>query len=144
MRNVMPGLLTLLVLPCPTTVAVKVKGPLPRTAIWDLKAFNVPFRVNKTTYDAKAAKATWVLELKEGVRTIDLIRSLDKEKPFRFVFLDGEDKELHRLNLSAADFQTIPKAKITKAGTRLTLTVEMPKGLAKVKKVILRRGPLDD
>jgi hypothetical protein len=122
----------------------KKKDPLPGPAKWDLKAFNVLFRVVKTECDEGKKRVRWTLQLKEGVRTIDFVRSVGSDRPFTFLFLDEEGKELSRTELKARDFKGVPRTKLMKAGTRLELAIDVPRDMAKVKTVSLRRGKIED
>ena len=115
------------------------KSNLPGKATWDLKAFNTVFRVVKTDYDAKKNQVRWVLETKEGLRTFDFVRSLDRDQPFVFTFLDGDANELQKVQLKSTDFQGIPKEKVMKEGTRLEVTLDVPEVIGKTAKVVLKR-----
>jgi hypothetical protein len=116
------------------------KGGLPATATWELRPFNVLFRVVRTDYDAEKKQVRWTLETKEGVRTADFVRTLDREQPFTFTFLDEADNELAVVQLAAADFRGIPRDRIMKEGTRLEVALDLPRAWPKTKKVVLRRG----
>ncbi|HEY7313794.1 MAG TPA: hypothetical protein VH643_30875 [Gemmataceae bacterium] len=113
------------------------KSPLPGPATWDIKAFNALFRVVQTDADAKQVK--WIVELREGARTSDFVRDITS-KPFTFRFLDGDDRELATIQLGKADFQGIPRGNVMKDGTRLTITLDLPKAMPRTKKVVLQRG----
>jgi hypothetical protein len=119
------------------------KSPLPGKAAWDLRAFNIPFKVIDTTYDAEKSEAHWELELKDGVRTADLVRELDRDKPFVFVFLDEDMSELARVRLTSTDFKGIPKERVIKQGAHLIAVLQVPESIGKTKKVILQRGKSD-
>jgi hypothetical protein len=119
------------------------KSPLLAGATWDLKAFNAVFRVERTEHDKGRNQVRWALATKEGVRTFDFVRAVDRDRPFTFVFQDEDGAELARTRLRASDFKGVPKDKIMKAGTRLEVTLELPKAMPRVKKVVLRRGAVD-
>src|SRR5689334_5546840 len=92
------ALLALLVVPGPGRAADERKkddtASLPGKATWDVRAFAVTFRVVETRYDPDRKQATWVLQTKDGVRTADFQREVDREKPFVFKFLDADMEEL--------------------------------------------------
>ncbi|HWG41459.1 MAG TPA: hypothetical protein VN688_01650 [Gemmataceae bacterium] len=115
------------------------KNPLPGNAEWELKAFNSLFRVLKTDYDAATKQVKWTVETRAGHRTADFLRDIAR-KPFTFRFLDGDKNELATVQLSKADFQGVPNARVMKEGTRLTITLEVPKAMPRTKKVLLQRG----
>jgi hypothetical protein len=116
------------------------KDALPASAMWELRSFNILFRVLRTDYDADKMQVRWVLETREGARTSDFVRSIDREQPFTFAFLDEDGNELALVRLGATDFRGIPREKIMKEGTRLEVTLDLPQSFAKVKKVVLRRA----
>jgi hypothetical protein len=115
------------------------KSPLPGKASWDLRAFNVAFRVTDTGYDADKNRVTWALETKEAVRTSDLQKELN-DKPFVFTFYDADMSELATVRIDAAGVKGIPRERVTPAGTRLEVTLDVPAVLDKAKQVVLRRG----
>jgi len=115
------------------------KSPLPSNATWELKAFDTLFRVIQTDYDEASRQVKWTVQTREGSRTSDFVSAITR-KPFTFRFLDGDDKELAIIQLGKTDFQGIPRASVMKAGTRLTITLELPKAMPRTKKVILQRG----
>src|SRR5437870_3603884 len=89
---------------------------LPGKATWDLRAFNVFFRVAGTTYEESKKQVTWTLETKVGIRTLDFIRDVDKDRPFQFTFFDekgeGDAKEmieLAQVRIAVSKIQGIPK-----------------------------------
>ena len=114
------------------------KSPLPGDAEWELKAFNSLFRVVRTEHDADTKQVKWLVETRDGHRTSDFVRELSRN-PFTFHFLDG-DNEVATVQLSKDDFRGIPSERVMKAGTRLTITLDLPRALPKAKKVVLRRG----
>jgi hypothetical protein len=116
------------------------KDGLPASATWELRPFNILFRVVRTEYDADKKQVRWVLETKEGARTADFVRLIDRDQPFTFTFLDEDDNELALVQLRAADFRGIPRERVIKEGTRLDVALDLPRTFPKVKKVILRRG----
>jgi hypothetical protein len=116
------------------------KSPLPGNAAWNVTAFNVLFRVVDTTYDEKTSTVRWTLATKDDYRTADFVREVDKDRPFVFVFADGEMNELATVRLGIADFKGVPKEKVIPKGTPLQVTLEVPNVLAKTKTVVLRRG----
>lgn len=115
------------------------KDPLPGKATWELRPLRQIFRIVKTEYDEGKKRVKWTVEMKEGARTGDFTRGL-RARPFTFTFLDGEDRELAIIQLRLANFQGIPTAKIMKEGTRLTVTLDVPKTIDRAKKVVLKRG----
>jgi hypothetical protein len=124
----------------PLTLLADDKNPLPGKAQWDLRAFNTLFKVAETKYDADTSQLTWVLELKEETRTLDLIRDLDKDRVFQLVFTDEDQKELAIIQMRSSKFTGIPKGeKLTKRGTKLELIVEVPNVLEKTRQVTLSR-----
>jgi hypothetical protein len=140
----MRPLLCLLVLALPGARASDAKkGPLPKSATWELGAFRTLFTVAGTRYDEGARQVRWTLRTREALRTFDLTRALDRDRPFVFLFYDGAGKELARVDLRAADFKGIPKTRVTKEGTPLELTLDLPRTWPKVKKVVLKRGKVD-
>ncbi len=116
------------------------KGGLPASAEWELRPFNVFFRVVRTDYDADKKQVRWTLETRDGFRTMDFVRSIDREQPFTFTFLGEDDNELGVVQLGAADFRGIPRDRVMKEGTRLEVTLDLPRTWPKTKKVVLRRG----
>jgi hypothetical protein len=115
------------------------KSPLPGNAEWELKALDRVFRVVRTDYDAEARQAKWSVETREGQRTSDFLRELARN-PFTFHFLDGENNELATVQLNKDDFRGIPNDRVLREGTRLTITLELPKAMPRTKKVVLERG----
>jgi hypothetical protein len=119
----------------------KPTSPVPGDkSTWDLKAFNSYFVVTETNYDAKTKEVRWSLETKDAYRTSDLRRDLDRDRPFAFVFLDDEGKDLASIRLTSADFQGIPKERVMPKATPITLALEVPAVLGRTVKVELRRG----
>lgn len=112
------------------------KSPLPGPATWDIKAFDALFRIVRTDAERGAKQVKWTVQTRDGHRTSDFVRDLTR-KPFAFRFLDGDDKELATIQLGKADFQGIPRSNVMKAGTRLTITLDLPKAMPKTKKVVL-------
>ena len=115
------------------------KSPLPGDAVWELKAFESLFRVVKTDYDAEIKRVKWSVQTRDGQRTADLLSDI-KRMPFTFHFVDGDGNELATVQLNKADFHGLPDARVLKEGTRLTITLDVPKAMPKTKKVVLRRG----
>lgn len=115
------------------------KDPLPGKATWELRPLRQVFRIVKTDYDEGKKRVKWTVDTREGVRTSDFNRGL-REQPFTFTFLDGEYRELAIIQLRAANFQGVPGTKIMKEGTRLTITLDVPKTIDRAKKVVLKRG----
>jgi hypothetical protein len=115
------------------------KSPLPGKATWDLRAFNVTFRVVDTAYNPDRNQVTWVLETKEGMRTSDFLNEL-RTKPYVLTFYDADMDELATVRLDAAAFKGIPSDKIMDKGTRLEVAVDVSDVLAKTKRVVLKRG----
>jgi hypothetical protein len=116
------------------------KTPVPGKAEWDLRAFNSQFTLADTIYDADKKQLTWVLEVKDDVRTVDLVRDLSKDRPFQLVFTNDDNKELAIMGLGIAKFKGIPTGeKLTRKGTKLELTFDMPNVLDKTAKVTLSR-----
>jgi hypothetical protein len=113
---------------------------LPATATWELRPFGILFRVVRTDYDEEKMQVRWTLETKEGMRTSDFVRLIDRDQPFTFTFLDEDDKELATVQLGAADYRGIPRDRVMKEGTRLEVTLDLPRAWPKTKKVILRRS----
>jgi hypothetical protein len=141
MKTWLAAAAVLLLVPAPLLAADKeAKSTLPGKATWDLRAFNLSFKVLETTYDDKSKEVTWVLETKEGVRTLDFVRELDKTKPFTFVFLDKDGTELATVQFGSDKFKGIPKERIMPKGTQLQAVLEVPDVLDKAKSVVLRRG----
>jgi hypothetical protein len=116
------------------------KSGLPATAAWELRPFNVLFRVVRTNCDAEKKQVRWTLELRDGMRTSDFVRSIDREQPFAFTFLDADDNELAVVQLAAADFRGIPRDRVMKEGTRLEVILDLPRAWPKTRRVVLRRG----
>lgn len=135
------AVLTLVLIESAAGVADKKdeKSPLPGPATWDVKAFNALFRVVQTDADAGAKQVKWIVQTREGSRTSDFVSDITR-KPFTFRFLDGDDKELATIQLGKDDFQGIPRSNVIKAGTRLTITLDLPKAMPRTKKVVLQRG----
>lgn len=115
------------------------KSPLPGPAAWDIKAFDPLFRIVRTETSGASGQVKWTVQTREGHRTSDFVRDISR-KPFTFRFLDGEDRELATIQLGKADFEGIPRSAIMKAGTRLTIVLELPKAMPRTKKVVLQRG----
>jgi hypothetical protein len=115
------------------------KNPLPGDAAWDLKALKSAFRIVKTDYDDRTKEVKWTVETREGIRTADFVREISR-KPFTFRFLDGDMKEVATVELGKSDFRGIPKARVMKENTRLTITLEVPRTIGKAKQVIVVRG----
>jgi hypothetical protein len=134
----------LLLIPLAPAAARDRKSPLPGPAKWDVRAFNTLFRVVKTEYDKGKKRVRWTLQLKEGVRTIDFVRGVGRERPFTFLFLGADKKELSRIELKGSDFKGVPKTRVMKAGTRLEVAIDLPRDMARVKTVELRRGKIED
>jgi hypothetical protein len=116
---------------------------LPGKATWDLRAFGISFRVVSTNYDAETKQVTWVLETKEGVRTGDFVRELDRDRPYVFKFLDADMEELATVRLGTEQFKGIPKDRIMKPGTRLEVVLDVPDVIGKTSRVVLQRGKGD-
>ncbi len=116
------------------------KSGLPASAEWELRPFLVLFRVARTDHDAEKKQVRWTLETRDGMRTSDFVRTIDREQPFTFTFLDEEGNELAVVQLGAADFRGIPRDRIMKEGTRLEVVLDLPRAWPKTKKVVLRRG----
>jgi hypothetical protein len=115
------------------------KGPLPATATWELRPLERLFRVVKADYEEGRQVVRWTLATREGYRTIDFVRLLDRE-PFTFTFFDEDMRELASTQLKSRDFRGIPSARTMNEGTRLELELKLPKAMPKVKKVVLTRG----
>jgi hypothetical protein len=115
------------------------KSPLPATATWELRPLERLFRVVKTEYEEGRQVVRWTLATREGYRTLDFMRLLDRE-PFTFTFFDEEMRELATTQLRSRDFRGIPSARTMNEGTRLELELALPKAMPKVKKVVLTRG----
>ena len=115
------------------------KSPLPATATWELRPLERLFRVVKTEYYEGRQVARWTLATREGYRTIDFVRVLDRER-YTFTFFDEDMRELAAVQLRARDFKGVPSTRTMNEGTRLTLDLELPKAMPKVKKVVLSRG----
>src|SRR5262245_39245254 len=87
---------------------------------WDVKAFNLLFRVVETTYDETAKEVRWTVETKDNYRTQDFVREVDKDRPFVFGFLNADGDEIATVRLTAANFKGIPKdEKVIPKGTKL-------------------------
>lgn len=118
------------------------KNPLPGDATWDLKPLHSLFRVVATEYDAETRKIKWTVETRDGYRTADFINDITR-RPFTFRFLDGNGNEASLIQLTREDFHDLPRERIMKARTRLTITLDVPRALSKTKKVVLQRGAGD-
>ncbi len=116
------------------------KSSLPVNAEWELKAFHSLFRVVKTDYDNSTKQVKWTVETREGQRTSNFLSAMAR-KPFTFHFLDGNGKELATVQLNKDDFEGVPKARLMKERTRLTITLDVPKAMSRTKKVLLQRDP---
>jgi hypothetical protein len=116
---------------------------LPGKATWDLRAFNVSFRVVSTNYDPESKQVTWVVETKEGQRTADFQREVGQDRPYVFTFLDADMDELATVRLGSAQFKGIPKDRVMAAGTRLSVVLDVPDVMDKTSRVVLRRGSRD-
>jgi hypothetical protein len=137
MRHI-PSLILLLFLSSPALA--DDKNSLPGKAEWDLRAFGTLFKVDETRYDADTGKLTWVLELKDEVRTSELIRDLDKDRIFQLTFADADTKELAIMQMRSSKFKGIPAGeKFTKRGTKLELTIDVPNVMDKAAQVTLSR-----
>jgi hypothetical protein len=119
------------------------RGVLPGKATWDVRAFNITFKVVSTAYDASTKQVTWVLETKEGMRTSDFQRELDRTRPYVFKFLDADMDEVATVRLGSAHFKGIPKDRVMKEGTRLEVVLDLPDAFDRAQKVILQRGTGD-
>jgi hypothetical protein len=115
------------------------KSPLPATATWELRPLERLFRVVKTEYDEGRQVVRWTLATREGYRTIDFVRLLDRER-YTFTFFDEDMRELATTQLRSRDFRGIPSARTMNEGTRLEIELALPKAMPKVKKVVLSRG----
>jgi len=115
------------------------KSPLSATATWELRAFERLFRVVKTDYEEGRQVVRWTLATRDGYRTLDFVRLLDRE-PFTFTFYDEEMRELATTQLRSRDFRGIPSTRTLNEGTRLELELRLPKAMPKVKKVVLTRS----
>ncbi len=115
------------------------KSPLPATATWELRPLERLFRVVKTDYEEGRRVVRWTLATREGYRTLDFMRLLDRE-PFSFTFYDEEMRELAATQLRSRDFRGIPSTRSMNEGTRLEVELALPKSMPKVKKVVLTRG----
>jgi hypothetical protein len=116
------------------------RNPLPGKAEWDLRAFGTLFKVADTQFDSQKNQLTWTLELKDDVRTVELLRDLDKDRVFQLVFADADMKELAIMQMRSAKFDGISSnEKFLKRGTRLKLTIDLPGVLEKTAKVTLTR-----
>ena len=130
----------LIILLHPHTIRADEKSPLPGKAQWDLRAFGTLFKVADTQFDAQTNQVTWTLEMKDDVRTSELIRDLDKDRVFQLTFLDDDQKELAIIQMRSSKFKGISSSeKVTKRGTKLELTVEIPGVAEKAKQVTLTR-----
>jgi hypothetical protein len=118
----------------------KDQASLPGKATWDVRAFAVTFRVVETRYDPDRKQATWVLQTKDGVRTADFQREVDREKPFVFKFLDADMEELASVRIGTEQFRGIPRDRVMPRGTRLEVVLDVPDVMDKTKKVVLQRG----
>ena len=83
---------------------------------------------------------TWVLETKEGARTADFEREVDRDRPYVFKFLDAEMDELATVRLGTAQFKGIPKDRTMPRGTRLEVVLDVPDVMDKTSRVVLQRG----
>jgi hypothetical protein len=115
------------------------KSPLPPTAAWELRPLERLFRVVRTDYEEGRQVVRWTLATREGHRTLDFTRHLDRE-PFTFTFFDEEMRELAATQMRSRDFRGIPSARTMNEGTRLELELRLPKSMPRVKKVVLTRG----
>jgi hypothetical protein len=115
------------------------KSPLPATATWELRPLERLFRLVQTDYDEGRSVVRWTVATREGYRTLDFTRLLDRE-PFTFTFFDADMRELAATQLKARDFRGIPSARTMNEGTRLEVELTLPKAMPKVKKVVLTRG----
>jgi hypothetical protein len=115
------------------------KSPLPATATWELRALERLFRVVKTQYDEGRQVVRWTVATREGYRTLDFVRILDRER-FTFTFYDEEMRELATTQFKARDFKGIPSARTMNEGTKLEIELALPKAMPRVKKVVLSRG----
>src|SRR5262249_43566627 len=115
------------------------KSTLPGKAKWDLRAFNVAFRVVETAYDADKMRVTWVLQTKEAARTSDFQKEL-RDQPFVFTFYDADMNELATVSIDPSQVKGVPNDRVMKEGTRLELVLDVPDVVDKAKKVVLRRG----
>jgi hypothetical protein len=123
----------------PSVALAEDKNSLPGKAQWDLRAFGTLFKVAETKYDPQANQVTWILELKDDVRTRDLIRDLD-EHVFQLSFEDADQKQLAVMQMRSSKFKGIPtNEKITKRGTKLELSIDIPGALDKTQQVTLSR-----
>jgi hypothetical protein len=113
---------------------------LPGKATWDVRAFNISFRVVSTSYDPEAKQVTWVVETKEGQRTADFRRELDRDSPYVFTFLDADMEELATVRLGSDQFKGIPEDRVMAPGTRLKVVLDVPDVMDKTSRVGLRRG----
>lgn len=121
----------------------KPTSPVPGDkSTWNLNAFNAYFAVVETAYDAKTRSVRWTLQTIDSYRTSDFVRDLDQTRPFTFVFLDEDEKDLATIRLGASDFEGIPKDRLVKKGTHLILTLEVPNVLDRTIRVELRRGAM--
>jgi hypothetical protein len=115
------------------------KSPYPGKATWDVRAFNLLFKVVDVSYDDKTGQVHWSLDTRDDYRLLDFVRELDKDRPFVFGFQNENGDELATIRMNAVDFKGIPRDKIIPKGTRLTLSLEVPTALDKSKFVVLRR-----
>ncbi|HTU18864.1 MAG TPA: hypothetical protein VMG10_12465 [Gemmataceae bacterium] len=118
------------------------KNPLPGHASWELKPLQSLFRVVTTEYDGEGRKIKWTVETRDGYRTADFIRDITR-RPFTFRFLDDGGNELALIQLAKSDFGGLPRERIMKPRTRLTITLDVPRVIPKTKKVVLQRGGLN-
>ncbi|HZY87782.1 MAG TPA: hypothetical protein VFE78_23300 [Gemmataceae bacterium] len=139
-RSILAAFLALVSLAGPTFGQGKrEKSPLPATATWELRPLERLFRVVKTEYDEGRQVVRWTVATREGYRTLDFVRLLDRER-FTFTFFDEDMRELATIQLRSRDFKGIPSARTMNEGTRLETDLELPKSMPKVKKVVLSRG----
>jgi hypothetical protein len=137
---VLAVLLALLVCAAAGRAADRTAVKLPGKATWDLRAFGISFRVISTKYDPDTKQVTWVLETKEGMRTADFERELNRERPYVFKFLDADMEELATVRLGTEQFKGIPRDRVMKQGTRLEAVLEVPDAIDKTVRVVLGRG----
>jgi hypothetical protein len=141
------ALLAVLAAPGPGRAADERKkdetASLPGKAAWNVRAFDVSFRVLDTRYDPDRKQVTWVLQTRDGVRTSDFQREIDREKPFVFKFLDADMDELASVRLTSENFRGIPRDRLMPRGTRLEVVLDVPNVLESTRKVVLQRGSGD-
>ena len=141
------ALLVLLAAPGPGRAADERKkdetASLPGKATWNVRAFDISFRVVDTRYDPDRKQVTWVLQTRDGVRTSDFQREIDREKPYVFKFLDADMDELASVRLGTEQFRGIPRDRIMPRGTHLEVVLDVPDVLDRTRKVVLQRGSGD-